>query len=502
MDSSVRERTVVGASELVATRRWWQALRTLRPSRGFVTLLALFVLTFLLAWGYRAGARSYTLTINRDTFTVRTHQRTVGGVLRERGIALRPQDIVYPSPSTPLSPRTSVLLQLAREITLSADGDRTVRYTHAESVGDVLREAGITLGPDDAVLLNGRHVTVDVPLPRLAGNFGRPEGTVRVQRAMPITIDDDGAALTVHTRADTLGKALLAEGIQLYEGDDVRPDLATRITPDLHVRIRRSKPVILTFDGTTIRTRTRAKTVESALAEQGVALRPLDRVTPARDAPVTDNVDAVVTRVDHEVIVESEPIPFERQLVPDPELELDTFAIQQHGEQGEFRRRILVVYENGEETERQLQEEWVEREPVDKVVAYGTNVVVRTLETPQGPVEYWRHIPMLATSYTAATSGKQRSNPRYGITRTGVEAGYGKVAVDPRLVRLNSQVYVPGYGTACACDTGGAILGRRIDLGYNEGELRFWYRWVDVYVLAPPPPSGQIRYILPGADVP
>lgn len=464
--------------------------------------MALFVLAFVLVWGYRAGARSYTLTINGEEITVRTYQRTVGGVLRERGISLQPQDIIYPSPTTSLTSHTSVILRLASRITLSTDGNHTTTYTHSETVGDFLREAGVTLGPEDGIQLNGRSVTQDMPLPRLVDGSGRPNGTIRIQRSMPITIDDDGIALTVHTRADTLGKALLAEGIQLYEGDQVRPDLATRITPDLRVRIRRSKPVILTFDGTTIRTRTREETIEEALAEQGIELRALDRVQPARDATVTDNVNAVVTRIDHEILVESEPIPFEREVVPDPELELDNFEVRQQGEQGEFKRQILIIYEDGEEAERQLQKEWVAKEPVNRVVTYGTNVVVRTLDTPNGPVKYWRRIPMLATSYTADTSGKRRSHPAYGITRTGVEAGYGKVAVDPRLVRLNSQVYVPGYGRACACDTGGAILGQRIDLGYDVGDYQSWYQWVDVYLLAPPPPPGQIRYILPGTEVP
>lgn len=464
-------------------------------------MLVLFVLAVVLLWGYRASARRVTITINGSTTTIRTHQRTVGGLLRERGISLHSKDIIYPAPATPLRPEApAITLRLARQITVHADGDYQTIYTHAETVGDLLREMGMILGPEDSVLLNGRESALTTPLPRLRDETGRPTGTLRIRRARPITINDDGVALTVYTRADTLGKALLAEGIQLYEGDDVRPDLATRITPNLNVRIRRSKPLVLSFDGQTIRTRTRAETIAEALAEQGVTLRPLDRVEPARDAPVTDNVTVRVTRVDHEVIVQTEPIPFERELVPDPNLELDTFEVRQSGQEGVRKRKILIIYENGQEAQRQVQKEWVEQEPVNKIVAYGTNVVIRTLETPEGPIRYWRRIPMLATSYTAATSGKRPSHPRYGITRTGVEAGYGKVAVDPRLVRLGSQVYVPGYGKACACDTGGAILGRRIDLGYDEGNLEFWYRWVDVYLLAPPP--GQIRYLVPGADIP
>ena len=73
----------------------------------------------------------------------------------------------------------------------------------------------------------------------------------------------------------------------------------------------------------------------------------------------------------------------------------------------------------------------------------------------------------------------------------------GIVAVDPRVVNLGGRVYVPGYGFGDVADTGGRILGRRIDLGYDEWDLVYWYRWVDVYLLAPPPPKSQIPWVLP-----
>jgi hypothetical protein len=61
-------------------------------------------------------------------------------------------------------------------------------------------------------------------------------------------------------------------------------------------------------------------------------------------------------------------------------------------------------------------------------------------------------------------------------------------------------LYIPGYGLAQAGDTGGRIKGRRIDLGYNEPDLTLWYKWVDVYLLDPVPPSDQIDWVLPDAS--
>ena len=94
-----------------------------------------------------------------------------------------------------------------------------------------------------------------------------------------------------------------------------------------------------------------------------------------------------------------------------------------------------------------------------------------------------RVLDMSATGYDASpeTIGPGAT----GRTRTGRHAEYGVVAVDPRVIPLNTIVYVEGYGFALACDTGGAIKGKRIDLCFDSRYVANQYgrKRVRVHVL-------------------
>jgi peptidoglycan DL-endopeptidase CwlO len=62
-----------------------------------------------------------------------------------------------------------------------------------------------------------------------------------------------------------------------------------------------------------------------------------------------------------------------------------------------------------------------------------------------------------------------------GRTATGVSVGYGIVAVDPGVIPLGTTMTIPGYGEGVAADTGGAIVGARIDLWFpTRAEALAW----------------------------
>jgi 3D (Asp-Asp-Asp) domain-containing protein len=233
------------------------------------------------------------------------------------------------------------------------------------------------------------------------------------------------------------------------------------------------------------------------LAEIGISLLGQDLCDPPPDSPVHEGTRVRVTRVTERTMVEQEEMPYETEWVPDGSLELDLRHLDDPGANGVWRRRYKVIYHDQTPVEQVLEEDYLAQPPRPRRIAYGTHVVVRTMQTPHGPIEYWRRIRTFLTAYTAATCGKEPGHPLYGITRLGWQMKRGIIATDPRVIRLRTPLYVPGYGPGIAGDTGSLIKGRHIDLGYEEDGLVWHYEWGYVYLLTPVPHADEISYILP-----
>lgn len=475
-------------------------------------VLAGFVLLTLLAMAFYFinGLTRLSVRINSRETTLWTRQQTVGAALTEAGITWHNQDLVQPPADAPIPADGKISIRLATPIVLTADGNTTENRTQAKTIRQVLAENGVELKAQDQVFLDGRLVTTDAALAPDKNTTAEPAifapangpAHITVARALPITINDNGIISTLYTTENTFGTALARAGVEIYLGDSVSPDLTTPITAGASVFIRRSRPASITVDGRMIETRTRAENVNDLLTQEGVKLEGKDYAVPAPNTPLIDYLAVNVTRVREEYITETEQLPFQTKWLPSGELEIDQRVVAQTGDKGIKNRLFKSVYENGKLISTGLEREWIEKPPQDHIINYGTKIVLHDLTLPDGStVQYWRKIRMLATAYSAATSGKSKDHPQYGRTRLGLQAGKGVVAIDPRVINLGSNVYVPGYGVALAGDTGGGIKGKRIDLGYPEEAMEGWYRWTDVYLLAPVPPKTQLNVVLPDYPV-
>ncbi len=468
-------------------------------SRGFLSVSSVVILLGVMAAGYYATLTPVTIVVDGQARTVKTNQRLVENILREAGVKVAADDIVGPALTESLADdQSTVIVQHARPVVVKADGHVREFRSQTLVLPEILKQAGISLGEFDRAIVNGQivdraqHNSFTIPAdPRDQSTID-----ISVQRAVPITLElSHGSEHKIQTPSRTVGEALSEANVQLYLADRITPALSAPIVPGMTITVEQSVPINIDVDGRTIRTRTLRNQVGEVLNDLGVALVGEDYTQPAIDAPVKPDNTVKVVRVREEVLVEQEAIPYETVNIPDSTMELDTSAVTD-GQNGIQQKRTVIRYENGQEVTRNTDPNFVVlKSPVNKEYRYGTNVVIRTLDTPSGPIEYWRKVRAYATSYSAANSGTPKTAKWYGITATGLPMHKGIIAVDPSVISLGTKIYVAGYGVGLAADTGGGVRGKWLDLGYDDDNLQGWWWWVDAYLLTPVPAS--INYELP-----
>jgi len=444
-----------------------------------IALASLIVLGVTLALGLR---KTITLAVDGQHQTLTTYALTVGGLLQVENIPLGTEDYLDPPLDSWLKNHQTLTLVHAIPVQIWADG-RLLSFTSAERLPEqLIRQAGLEIGPGDQLLSQGQSYPID-----LAFADNTPTISLQINRAVAFSLVDAAQTYTLSSNAATLGAALWEAGISYTAADRLIPPASTPLHAGLEASLQRARPVIIhTLAGDVLHYTTPA-TVGAALVDAGLALQGLDYSLPAPEENIPADGQIRLVRVREEVLIEQTPLPFETQYQPVADLEIDNQTIIQTGEYGLTAHRVRVRYEDESEVSRSVESEWVARQPQPRIVGYGTMIVKRTAVVDGVTIEYWRALTMWATSYYPA----ETSN----TTASGLPLQKGVAAVDIRYIPFYTRMYVPGYGEALAADTGGSIIGRWIDLGYSDEDWVSWHSYVTVYFLWPPP--DNVVWIIP-----
>lgn len=237
--------------------------------------------------------------------------------------------------------------------------------------------------------------------------------------------------------------------------------------------------VIIRSNGAERHVRTAQATVGAILKEARVEVGPIDEVSPATNQRPRDGMIISVVKVSNAIEVQSQPIAFDSMKTFTTSLKMGQVKLSASGAPGEKLVRSVVRYEDGKLVKRTAIGAEIAKKPVNKVLSIGS----RGRYTSRGEFHTRRILVMRASAYEPGP----RSCGRYATGRTacGLRAGYGVVAVDPRVIALGAKLYVEGYGYALAGDRGRAIRGNRIDLGFRtvREALNFGSRSVIVHIL-------------------
>jgi uncharacterized protein YabE (DUF348 family) len=489
-----QEHTRKSAAAIISDRLSHHRFR--KHAGVFAALALISVLTFLLF-----PLRQFRIEADGSEGTVASHQRGTGAVLRQAGVQLQAGDRVESEEG--VGDGTTLAVQRAVPVVLEADGRVLTWHTRARTVGGALAEAGIALGPFDSVLRDGLRAgpgdRLDLPPLLVAAQTlglrlaedAAPVSTsseqvaLTVRRAVPFTVVEGDQPQSLFSSQPTLAQALREWDIRLGPGDEVEPAVSSPLTAGLLVRIQRAQRVTLSVGGTDTVIYTQQHTVKGLLEEAGIVLGETDRVEPPPETALSQDLLVRVYAYAEDRFVESETVDHGTVYKLDPELaEGETRRVV--GSDGVRHDEYMLTYEDGVEVSRQLVDEWYDPEPVDTVVYFGTPDRVQAAQSLPDGLNVVRVTNVYATWYDPASCGRSASDPSYGITSTGVPVTKGIVAVDPSVIPYGTRMYIPGYGFGVAADTGGAIVGNIIDLGFPDGISPGWVpRWLDIYILGP-----------------
>jgi 3D (Asp-Asp-Asp) domain-containing protein len=303
-----------------------------------------------------------------------------------------------------------------------------------------------------------------------------------------VALAANGTIVDITTDAPTVADFLREEGIRLGAHDSIRPALDVPITDGTIVAYRAAVPVTLAVGGRRTKVWSTADSVAGMLADNHVALGRYDLVVPGRAASVAPNG---IVRVTHVTTWTSTIV---KHIAPhtvhhlDASLASEASLVRSNGSSG-MRVSVVRSFQTGTTVRHVTLSSQLVRRATPRVMADGSEAYAAYQRlSAMGAIDARNFaaramqmisMEMIATAYTADCAGCS------GMTAIGRRAGYGIVAVDPRYIPIGTHLYIAGYGWAIAGDTGGAIRGNRIDLGFNStgAALAFGRRQVTVYRL-------------------
>ncbi|PJO42059.1 G5 and 3D domain-containing protein [Lysinibacillus xylanilyticus] len=350
-----------------------------------------------------------------------------------------------------------------KSVTLDADGEKIEVTTHAKTVEQLLQDQNIDVAEHDKISpsLNTKIVN------GLAISW---------EQAKEVTISVDGNQSKVWTTETQVKDILKEANIEVSEHDSLAQGIDTEIGADNKIDIQKAFQVSL-VDGVNKRqVWSTSTTVANFLKQQGIQLNEFDRVENNLKDVITPQSKITVVRVEKVIDVVEESLDFAIEKKQDASLQQGKQKVVTAGQNGLVTKTYEVVKENGQVVAKNLQSKNVVKESKKQVVAVGTKTVVASAATvsrgssePASGKEFY----VTATAYTPNCTGCS------GISATGINlksnSGLKVIAVDPSVIKLGSKVWVEGYGTAIAGDTGGAIKGNRIDiLVQSESQASNW----------------------------
>ena len=349
-----------------------------------------------------------------------------------------------------------------------------ILHTNSNIPARFLEQAGIEFADQDRLLVNGMQESIEKPIQN------PDQVLLQIRHAHQIELSVEGQELTFLSSAPTLGQALWENNIILRSSDVLSLPMETPLNSDLKVSLLKSQPLRIVANGKEFELLSSAETVGQALMLAGYSLQNQDYSVPGENEPLPADRTIKIVRVREEIQLLPTSISFNSEFVANSEMDLDTQKLVQAGEFGISMARVRVRYEDGQETSRVTETEWIAKAPTTQQYAYGTKYAIQTTSTADGIIEFYRSASVWITSYKDTGSR----------TASGKWPTKGDVAVNPTWYKYmkGARLYIPGYGFGTVEDVCPGCVGKPwIDVFLPTAEYVGWHTTQTIYFLTPLP---------------
>lgn len=289
-----------------------------------------------------------------------------------------------------------------------------------------------------------------------------------------VTVKYDGQTKELRTAAQKPEQVLREAGVTLELGDgwQISGPSSKRVRDGSVIEVLRGKPFTVIIGEKAQEYKSSKPTVGEALKQLQLPFHK-EQVYPGVEEPLVEGMQVYVLEKNEELHFSEAAVEIPVRYEEDYDLNFGTENVLQPGKEG--TQRVVSKRVRNSDGTHSLQEltRHVLVEPETKVIRKG---MAMSVYTPEGYKRYTRKINAHASAYVA--TGNR--------TSIGLVPYEGIVAVDPRMIPYYTKMYIPGYGIAMAGDTGGDMVGHRIDLFFNDYHqaIQWGRRDVEIYILA------------------
>lgn len=267
-----------------------------------------------------------------------------------------------------------------RLVTIHDRGKERVILTHAHSVKEALREAKLSIAPQDVVE------------PEVGSQLLATHYEINIYRARPVIVADGAIRQKIMTAAQTPDGVVAAAGIpELRKEDLAKFTASTTIAQDgatTLLTVERAIPITLQLYGKPAQVYSHAATVGSMLEEKGVKLSPEDSLSIDPHTPLAANMTVAIWRNGAQTATIEEPIAFSKRKILDNDQPVGYHKVQTPGSNGVRSVTYEITADNGRETGRKAIQAVTILEPKEQIEVVGAKPGPNALTKSKGAQQY------------------------------------------------------------------------------------------------------------------